>query len=94
MKFADILETSEGLKQKSLKVVHDEELDKAELLIFRAVAEPLFAWFIQQHLALQFLVPQTICKSLVSRLIFNQFCSSLIFIFLIIRTLDYPDYFI
>ena len=69
MKFADILETSEGLKRKSLKVVHDEELYKAELLIFRAVAEPLYVWFIQQHLALQFLVPQTICKSLVSRLI-------------------------
>ena len=41
MKLADILETSEGLKRKSLKVVQDEELDKAELLIFRAVAEPL-----------------------------------------------------
>ena len=35
MKFAEILETSEGLKRKSLKVVHDEEL-----LIFQAVAEP------------------------------------------------------
>ena len=69
MKFPDFLETSEGLKRKSLKVVHHEELDKAELLIFRAVAEPLYVWFIQQHLALQFLVPQTICKSLVSRLI-------------------------
>ena len=29
MKFADILETSEGLKRKSLKVAHDEQLDKA-----------------------------------------------------------------
>ena len=37
MKFADILETSEGLKRKSLKVAHDEQLDKA-----------LYAWFIQQ----------------------------------------------
>ena len=69
MKFADILETSEGLKRKSLKVAHNEELDKAKLLIFRAVVEPLYVWFIQQHLELQFMVPQTICKSLVSRLI-------------------------
>ena len=69
MKFADILETSEGLKRKSLKVAHNEELDKAKLLIFRAVVEPLDVWFIQQHLELQFMVPQTICKSLVSRLI-------------------------
>ena len=38
MKFADILETSEGLKRKSLKVAHDEQLDKA-----------LCAWFIQQR---------------------------------------------
>ena len=38
IKFADILETSEGLKRKSLKVVHDEQLDKA-----------LYAWFIQQR---------------------------------------------
>ena len=38
MKFADILETSEGLKRKSLKVAHDEQLDKA-----------LYAWFIQQR---------------------------------------------
>ena len=38
MKFADILETSEGLKRKSLKVAHDEQLDKA-----------LHAWFIQQR---------------------------------------------
>ena len=52
MKFADILETSEGLKRKSLKVVHDEKIDKAELLIFCEVAEPLYVWFIQQHLAL------------------------------------------
>ena len=37
MKFADILETREGLKQKSLKVAHEEQLDKA-----------LYAWFIQQ----------------------------------------------
>ena len=37
MKFVDILETSKGLKQKSLKVAHDEQLDKA-----------LYAWFIQQ----------------------------------------------
>ena len=38
MKFADILETSEGLKRKLLKVAHDEQLDKA-----------LYAWFIQQR---------------------------------------------
>ena len=38
IKFADILETSEGLKRKSLKVAHDEQLDKA-----------LYAWFIQQR---------------------------------------------
>ena len=38
MKFANILETSEGLKRKSLKVAHDEQLDKA-----------LYAWFIQQR---------------------------------------------
>ena len=38
MKFADILETSEGLKRKSLKVAHNEQLDKA-----------LYAWFIQQR---------------------------------------------
>ena len=68
MKFADILETSEELKRKSLKVVHDEELYKAELLIFCTVAEPLYVWFIQQQLVLQFLVPQAICNSLVSRL--------------------------
>ena len=29
MKFADILEASEGLKRKSLKVAHDEQFDKA-----------------------------------------------------------------
>ena len=29
MKFADILKTSEGLTSKSLKVAHDEQLDKA-----------------------------------------------------------------
>ena len=29
LKFADILEISEGLKSKSLKVAHDEQLDKA-----------------------------------------------------------------
>ena len=34
MKFADNLETSKGLKLKSLKVAHDEQLDKA-----------LCAWF-------------------------------------------------
>ena len=50
MKFADILETSEGLKGKLLKVAHDEQLDKA-----------LYAWLISsEHLALQFLVP--FCK--------------------------------
>ena len=38
MKFADNLETSEGLKRKSLKVAHDEQLDNA-----------LCAWFIQQR---------------------------------------------
>ena len=29
VKFADILETSEGLKRKLLKVAHDKQLDKA-----------------------------------------------------------------
>ena len=38
MKFADILETSKRVKRKSLKVVHDEQLDKA-----------LYVWFIQQR---------------------------------------------
>ena len=37
MKFADILETSEGLKCESLKVAHDEQLNKA-----------LYVWFIPQ----------------------------------------------
>ena len=37
MKFADILETSERVKRKLLKVAHDEQLDKA-----------LYTWFIQQ----------------------------------------------
>ena len=50
MKFADILETSEGLKWKSLKIAHDQQLDKA-----------LYAWFIQQRTSgTQFLVP--FCK--------------------------------
>ena len=38
MKFADILETREALKRKSLKVAHDEQLDKA-----------LYAWFTQRQ---------------------------------------------
>ena len=38
MKFADILETSKGLKCESLKVAHGEQLNKA-----------LYAWFIQQR---------------------------------------------
>ena len=38
MKFADILETSERVKWKLLKVAHDEQLDKA-----------LYVWFIQQR---------------------------------------------
>ena len=54
--------------------------------------------FSKEHLALQFLVPQTICKVLFHNQLsfsqFKQFCSSLIFIFLIIWTLDYPDYFV
>ena len=37
MKFVNILETSQGLKRKSLNVAHDEHLDKA-----------LYVWFIQQ----------------------------------------------
>ena len=36
MKFSNILETSEGLQRKSLKVAHDEQLDNA-----------LYAWFVQ-----------------------------------------------
>ena len=38
MKFADILETSERVQRKLLKVAHDEQLDKA-----------LYVWFIQQR---------------------------------------------
>ena len=38
MKFADILETSERVRRKLLKVAHDEQLDKA-----------LYAWLIQQR---------------------------------------------
>ena len=38
---------------------------------------------------------QMICKNVFLNLIsFARFCSSLIFIFSIIRTLDYPDYFV
>ena len=40
MKFADNLESDRGLKRKSLKVAHDEQLDKA-----------LYAWFVQQRTA-------------------------------------------
>ena len=40
MKFADNLESSHGLKWKSLKVAHNEELDEA-----------LYTWFIQQRIA-------------------------------------------
>ena len=38
MKFADILETTERVKRKLLKVAHDEQLDKA-----------LYVWFTQQR---------------------------------------------
>ena len=38
LKFTDSIETSEGLKRKSLKLADDEQLDKA-----------LYAWFIQQR---------------------------------------------
>ena len=38
LKFTDSIETSEGLKCKSLKLADDEHLDKA-----------LYAWFIQQR---------------------------------------------
>ena len=38
LKFANILETSEGLKQKLLKVAHDDQLDKV-----------LYVWFIQER---------------------------------------------
>lgn len=38
MKFVDNLENDEGLKQKSLKVAHNERLDKV-----------LYSWFIQQN---------------------------------------------
>ena len=54
--------------------------------------------FSKEHLALQFLVPQKFVKVLfhdqMSFSEFNQFCSSLIIIFSIIWTLDYPDYFV
>ena len=38
LKFTDSIETSEGLKRKSLKLADDEQLDKA-----------LYAWFIKQR---------------------------------------------
>ena len=38
LKFTDSIETSEGLKRKSLKLADDEQLDKS-----------LYAWFIQQR---------------------------------------------
>ena len=38
LKFTDSIETSEGLKRKSLKLADDEQMDKA-----------LYAWFIQQR---------------------------------------------
>ena len=38
LKFTGSIETSEGLKRKSLKLADDEQLDKA-----------LYAWFIQQR---------------------------------------------
>ena len=38
LKFTDSIETSEGLKRKSLKLADDEQLDKV-----------LYAWFIQQR---------------------------------------------
>ena len=38
LKFTDSIETSEGLKRKSLKLADDEQLDKA-----------LYTWFIQQR---------------------------------------------
>ena len=54
MKFADILETSERLKRKSLKVALDEQFSKAQ-----------YAWFIQQRTSgTPISGPQTICKSL------------------------------
>ena len=72
-KFANDLETSNevnnlelsgGLNWKSLKVAHDEQLDK---VLFHDLT--LLSWF-------------------------NQFCSLLLFIFSIIQTLDYSDYFV
>ena len=38
MKFANNVETSEGLRQKSLKIASNEQLNEA-----------LYAWFIQQR---------------------------------------------
>ena len=38
LKFTDNIETSEGLKRKSLKLANDERLDQA-----------LYIWFIQQR---------------------------------------------
>ena len=58
MKFANIFETSKGLKWKSLKV------DMMNSLI-KPCMPGLFS---NEHLALQFLVPQKTCKSVVSRL--------------------------
>ena len=82
MKFADILETSERVKQNLhlLKVAHDEQLDKA-----------LYIWFIQQRTSCTPISgPQTICNSVVSQLNVVSLIQSVLF-FINIHIFDYPD---
>ena len=69
------LRDSEGLKRKSLKVAHDEQLD---------------GLFSNGHLALQFVVPQMICESPVSQLIVVFSIQSVLF-FISIHIFDYLD---
>ena len=80
MKFADILDTSERVKRKLLKVAHDEQLDKA-----------LYVWFIQQRTSgTPISGPQMICNSVVSQLNVVFLIQSVLF-FINIHIFDYPD---
>ena len=86
LKFTDNIETSEGLKRKSLKLANDERLDQA-----------LYTWFIQQRSAGTpisglFLLEKEEHLKCAIFISFVYIVISLIFIFSIIRTLDYPDY--
>ena len=84
--------TNEGLNRKSLKLADDEQLDKA-----------LYAWFIQQRSSgtpISGPLLQEKAKHFSTQLnteaadreFFVYISISLIFIFSIIRTLNYPDY--